>query len=506
MAETRWDKTAERPAFPSLEGDLQVDAAVVGAGIAGTVTAYLLKRAGLRVALLDQRRVGSGETGHTSAHLTAITDEPYHKLYQYVGHRAQQVYESQMTAIRLIETLAHECRIDCEFQRVNGYKFSPDRLHRHSLTKEMKKMAKVGIPFEEATVPLPHTLAFRFRDQAQFHPLKFVYGLAKCIHGDGSLVLEHTAVTSPREVSNQLKTPRGTIEADHIVYTTHSPVPEFLRIHTKLSPYQTYCVSFPYKGPLLDALYYDNLSPYHYIRTHAGRLIVGGADHPTGVTTNDPDEAYLHLADFVRQNIGACSIDERWTGEVFEPQDGMPYIGKRGPQHYIATGFSGTGLTFGALSGGILADLILGGENPYAELYRPNRKKGWSEFVRHNTKVGWHYVADRLRTHKVEDLAALAPGEGMVIRKNRRPIAVSKMEDGSLKCVAATCTHAAGIVQWNKADQTWDCPCHGSRFEVDGSVRSGPAARALPQLELEAPHLSQIGEEEEQEPRLGDDG
>jgi glycine/D-amino acid oxidase-like deaminating enzyme/nitrite reductase/ring-hydroxylating ferredoxin subunit len=488
MSHSLWHATVGKTSgFPRLKEEITVDAAVIGGGISGVMTAYALKRAGLRVALLERHTLGAGETGHTTAHLTALTDTPYEQLRSSFGRSAKLVWDAQMRAIDLIESAAAENKIECDFSRLSAFKYAPDKKHVAKLDHEFEALEKLGIQAERTKdVPLSHEAAYRVDNQGRFHPLKFIQGVAKRIQGDGSFVLEHSPAIDFG--AGAIRTPHGgKVIADHFIYATHSPVEEFLRVHTKISPYQTYAVAIPYEGPLRGALFYDNLSPYHYIRDHGKHLIIGGADHATGTGANT-EEAFDALYAWVRRNIDPqFTVEHQWTGEVFEPQDGLPYIGQRSPGHYFATGFSGTGMTFGAISSEILCDLVLDRENAFSELFTPGRLKGWSDFVRHNTKVAWHFAADRIQAESIDDVPLLGRGEGTVIRHEGSLVAVSRNDDGSLESVSALCTHAACIVHWNKSDKTWDCPCHGSRFHADGSVRAGPAVDALSAVELQPP-------------------
>jgi glycine/D-amino acid oxidase-like deaminating enzyme/nitrite reductase/ring-hydroxylating ferredoxin subunit len=481
-----WELSAQSEAFPTLKGDLDIDVCVVGAGITGVTAAYLLKRAGKRVALVDRKTVGSGDTGRTTAHLTAILDRSYAELIRTFDRAtAKLAWEGSMEAIGLIEELAAREGIACDFKRVDAVQFAPKGATTRDVHHDEQALRSLGVTTHPVgDIPLHNADGYRVTDQGRVHPLKLVNGLARRVHGGGSLVLEHTAVVGFD--GEAAETPGGRIRAGKFIFATHTPIEELVGSHLRLTPMQTYVVAVPRVDSFEDDLFFDNLDPYHYVRNHARWLIVGGADHPTGAR-QDTEGSFADLEHYVRRNIKAePRILARWSGEIFDPADGLPYIGAGGKGEFFATGFSGTGITFGTLAGGILRDLALGEPNRYAEAFSPHRVSGWPELVTHNLNAAWHFTQDRMRVADPEVIDNLAPGEGVVVRLAGRPVAVCKHGDGSLSAVSAVCTHLRCLVNWNRAEQTWDCPCHGSRFSSAGEVHAGPAARALEPVDLDA--------------------
>lgn len=491
-----WEATAPRPRFPALQGDLNVDDCIVGGGIAGTLAAYHLMRAGRSVALVERGVIGGGDTGHTTAHLTALLDHDYQELLSLHDHdTARAAWDYSMQAIDDIETIQRAEHIDCDFERVNAWRFAPDEKHQRALAQEIDAMDGLGIMLLEDQVPFGHTLAFGVGEQAKFHPLKFVFGVAQKIHGHGSFVFEHTPVTG--YAPHTVETPKGTIRARNILFMTHTPVDERVLIHTKITPYRTYALAAETDFVLGPDLYYDNLVPYHYIRTHGPYVIVGGNDHTPGAKL-DTNQSARDLEAYAQSLLGAATrVAYAWSGEVFDPIDGLPYIGKRRPGEFFATGFSGTGLTFGALAARLLAEEALGNRPEGADIIAPDRRGGWREYVRHNVATGYHFTRDRFGLGDIGDVEALGPGEGTLIEHEGRTVAVSKTARGEVQAVSGTCTHLGCHVQWNRVEKSWDCPCHGSRFDANGSVLSGPALHALERIALEEKRAPAAAHEEE---------
>lgn len=479
-----WQTALRHEDFPVLAGEVNVDVAVVGAGLAGVMNAYLLKQSGLRVALVEARTVGCGETRNTTAHLTALTDEPFYVLIDKHGlEKTRLAWDAGMEAIELIEAISSAHDIDCDFQRVAANKFAADEEQRYALEAEADALLALGIGFETGRlVPLPCVDALRFDEQAQFHPLAFLHHLVTLIPGDGSHVFEHSRVE--KMSGRKLQTAQGTVRAEGIVYATHYPIQE-ARMGLKLQPYMSYAIAIQGKHHLDNELYYDYQDPYHYIRRQRDLVIVGGEDHHTGEQL-DPRKHHERLVDYARRNISPnAEVRYAWSGQVLEPLDGLPYIGKRNRREWVASGFSGAGMTFGALSGRINTDLILKRDNPYAELLSPRRLKGIQGFAEHGAHVAKEYTARASELQDLEVLSQLAAGDGVLIRRQGKILAVSRDEEGELHAVSAVCTHMGCMVRWNGNERTWDCPCHGSRFTGEGQVYTGPAVKALRPMSLE---------------------
>ncbi|WP_404364841.1 FAD-dependent oxidoreductase [Corallococcus coralloides] len=491
-----WTVTTLPRDFPSLRGDLDVDVAIIGGGIAGLTTAWLLKRAGKKVAVLEMHRVLSGQTGQTTAHLTELLDTPYTTLLKDFGEKgAHLAASSSRAAIEQIASLVETLGIDCGFTRAPGYRYAETDAELRELLQEVSAARQAGLLAtftKEVPLPFPVKGALRVEDQALFHPREYLLALADRIPGDGCHLFENTKVVDIHDGAPcRVVTEGGTVTARAVVEATTTPLNR-VAMHTKLYPYRTYAVAAPLDAPLEPGQYYDSRDPYHYIRTQrvdgVSYVIVGGEDHKVG-SEEDTASCFAALEAYTRDRFPVKRITHRWSGQVIEPADGLPYIGRNvGSRHvYVATGFSGTGMTFGTLAGMVLSDLILGNENPYAALYDAGRvkpKAGARDFIQENAEVAFRFVADRLSKPDGRHLSDVAPGEGKILEVDGRKVAVYREEDGTPHAVSPVCTHLGCHVHWNNAERSWDCPCHGGRFSPTGRVLNGPAVKDLPSRKL----------------------
>jgi glycine/D-amino acid oxidase-like deaminating enzyme/nitrite reductase/ring-hydroxylating ferredoxin subunit len=504
-----WATTAQMPQFPSLSANQQADVCVIGAGIAGITTAYLLSRAGRSVMVLDDGPVGGGETGRTTAHLVNALDDRYFEIERLHGERgARLAAESHTAAIDLIESIVNEEQIDCEFERLDGYLFLAPGESREILERELEATHRAGLTEMEMVEKAPLESfdtgpSLRFPRQAQFHPLKYLAKLAQVITRSGGQIFTNTHA---REIyggpAGRVITNAGhTVTADAIVVATNTPVNDIVTIHTKQAAYRTYVIGVQVpRDSVTKALYWDTLDPYHYLRLEsmtttdrAGNLsrsdilIVGGEDHKTG-QDDDADERYRQLEAWTRERFPiAEQIAFRWSGQIIEPIDGLAFIGLNptGEENvYIATGDSGNGMTHGTIAGRLLTDLILGRENAWATLYDPSRitLRAAKEFIQENANVAAQYT-DWATAGEVNSLAEIAPGSGAILRRGLTKVAAYRDESGRVHELSAVCTHLGCIVDWNSGEKTWDCPCHGSRFDPYGRIVNGPAITNLQPVE-----------------------
>lgn len=496
-----WMET-DLPSFPSLRENLHVDVCVVGGGIAGMSTAYLLAKEGRTVVVIDDGPLGGGETGRTTAHLASALDDRFFELERLHGRRgARLAAESHGAAIDMIESIVSSEEIDCEFERVDGYLFAPSGESTEVLDEELDAARRAGLydveMLERAPLPFFDTgRCLRFPGQAQFHPLKYLAGLARALQEKGGLIFSAThAETIEGGTPATVATLAGAVvTADAVVVATNTPVNDRFVIHTKQAAYRTYAIGMKVpKGSVHRALYWDTLDPYHYVRltgqdyaTHE-ILIVGGEDHRTGQESPDA-EPFDRLEAWTRERFPMVTATEfRWSGQVLEPIDFLAFIGPNPsdePNVYVATGDSGHGMTHGTIAGMLLTDLIAGRENPWVTLYDPGRKtlRAAGEFTRTGINVALQY-ADWVTAGQVDSVDDIPPASGAIMRRRLKKVAVYRDVDGATHAFNAECPHLGCIVQWNSTEGTWDCPCHGSRFDAYGRVINGPANADLEEIE-----------------------
>lgn len=477
------------------------DICVVGAGIAGLTTALMLAREGRRVLVLDKHPPGMGETGHTTAHLSNAWDDWFHALEEAHGPEAASLAaESHTAAIDLIERLVRDEPIECDFARVDGYLFRAPGTRQDALTQELEAAHRAGLGDVawHDRLEFPGGVvgpALRYPRQAQFHPLKYLRGLAAALRRRGGIIAlgRVTKIAGGEQVTLTLDT--GTrLAAAACAVCTNSPIVDKVSVHTKQVPWRTYAVALKLpRGAVPPALWWDTEDAYHYVRTHAPShaahdvLIVGGEDHRTGEVT-DAGQRLLRLENWARRLWPMAG--ERlaaWSGQVMEPADGLAFIG-RDPANsrnvLIATGDSGMGMTHGTIAGLLLTDLVQERPNAWAALYNPSRKPpprsmlGW---VRDNLETAREFARDHLGLidQREQSASAIPAGEGAVVIEGGDKLAIHRRADGSLVRLSALCTHLGCVVHWNSLEKSWDCPCHGSRFAASGEVLNGPAVNAL---------------------------
>jgi glycine/D-amino acid oxidase-like deaminating enzyme/nitrite reductase/ring-hydroxylating ferredoxin subunit len=498
--ESVWIATTEEPGFGALDTPIDVDVAVLGAGIAGLTTALLLKNAGLRVAVAEADGVSRGTTGHTTAKVSAQHGLIYDTLSSKFGQDGARAYaEANLAAVDLVESLVGEHGIDCDWERRPAYAYTEQDSQVSQVEKEVAAARAAGLPASytaETDLPWPVKAAVRFDDQAQFHPRRYCLALARLVDRDGSRVFERTRALDVEDGPPcVVKTDRHDIRAAYVVLATHLPFLDRGAFFAKCHPEREYVLGVALEQPAPSGMYISVEQPTRSVRQHpfdgGELLILGGDSHKTG-QDDDTERHYAALEEFARERFAVRSIEYRWSTQDHMPVDQVPYIGKlrrRSDRLYVATGFKKWGMTSGTIAGVVISDQILGRENPWSELFNPNRIKPLAsagDFVKENVNVARRFIEDRITQRAPLSPDELVPGEGQVTSVGRKQIAVSRDSDGTLHAVSARCTHMGCIVNWNPAERTWDCPCHGSRFRTDGEVIEGPAVEALEARELPA--------------------
>lgn len=471
------------------------DVLVVGGGITGLTTALLLQEQGKKCILAEAYNIGFGTSGGTTAHLNTMLDTPYYQIEDDFGtDSARLVQAAAQEAISLIHNLSSRYAIDCDFEYKQGFLFAQNKDEEHELEKIVDGAQRAGVAISMTDIldlPMPYTRACVFEHQAQFNIGKYLVGVAKAFEQLGGVILHNCMVSDviPDEYFSA-ETNLGVLMAKNVVYATHIP-PGINLLHFRCAPYRSYACAFTLKSGKYPAdLLYDLKDPYHYIRTQKinGKeyIIAGGCDHKTGHNDNT-EQSFRELEAYVRHHFDVEHIDYKWSSQYYSSADGLPYIGLL-PGHddiYTATGFIGNGMVYGAISGKIIADQIVGIESPYTDLFRPSRIKpiaGFTEFVKENADVISKFIGMRFSYEQVSSLVELAPGDALLADWEGNKVALYKDEHGKVFAVDPVCPHAGCLVAWNSAEKSWDCPCHGGRYAPDGCWLTGPAKKGLQPL------------------------
>jgi glycine/D-amino acid oxidase-like deaminating enzyme/nitrite reductase/ring-hydroxylating ferredoxin subunit len=486
MGESLWIATTPETAHPPLAGDLDADVAVVAGGIVGIVTAVLLRRAGRSVVLLERDRIGQGVTGNTTAKLTSQHGLVYAYLAKRAGDGVARLYgQANEAAIAWVV----EQDVDADLRRAAAYVWAANDEELRRVRAEAAVASRLGLPATfEADVPIPVDSlgAVRFDDQALIHPRKFLLGLASELEQ----IYELTPVTGLEEGDRvRLRTPLGTVTANVAVLATHMPFADRGLYFTRAFQHRGYALAAPIEPDASpDGMFINAGSPTRSVRPAAGEdgeplLIVGGEGHLTGSPEAGPDR-WRRLEEWARERFPLGEARHRWsTQDAFAP-DRRPFVGPLRPGSksvFVATGFGGWGMTGGIAAAHVLTGLVAGPPSPWTDVFDSLRLGPLTRSMlwRSNAAALRHLIVDRLRAAPANRTESLRPGEGAIVRRGRELLAVSRGDDGSLRAVSATCTHLGCVLAWNGAEQSWDCPCHGSRFSSEGLVLHGPAVMAL---------------------------
>lgn len=502
-----WKHAAETPgiekryptAFAPLEDLLQTDVVVVGGGITGVTSALLLQQAGYDVVLVDAHPIGYGVSAFNSGHLTSmLLDSHFKRVIASFGEENTRLVTSSICeSIDLIERLIQDFRIECDFKRLPGYLYAEQTSQLQALRDEYEAATKAGLPIMRTfNVPLPFGVeeALFVPDQARFDPLRYVQALAVAFQAQGGRVFENTRVLDIvahplGEKTLRVMAEHGEIDTQDVILATHTPIGFRPVIQTRLEPIRSYIIGIRSDSPLEDALYWDMATPYHYLRVsedEKGRLIlIGGEDHKAGESSTSPERAFQRLENYALERMNVKSVDYRWSAHFYAPADGLPYIGKLSGV-YVATGYSGEGLTFGTLAARLITDQICGIKNPCTEILQATRTKPLASvgsIVSESVSAVSHFVGDRLRKPDVENPQQIPLGDGAICQIQGKKMAVYHDSDGRLHYLSPICTHMNCVVAWNTVEKSWDCPCHGGRFDGMGKVLNGPPVLDLPSLD-----------------------
>jgi len=488
-----WLASTPATDYPALSADTTVDVAVIGGGMAGITAAYLLKQAGLTVAVIEADRILQGTTAHTTAKITGQHGLIYHRLKTSLGQtKARQYADANRAALRFIADTVESAQIDCDFAWQPAYVYTTAAKSVRRIADEAEIAADLGFAAHYLTeIPLPFAVkaALRFDEQARFHPRKYLLALAATIPGAGSHIFEQTRAV-PLEAGNPyiVHTDRGfRVNAEKVIVATHYPCfDDYGMYYARVYQERSYILGVKLREPFPAGMYITAEEPTRSLRSHPdedGELVlVVGENHKTGYG-GDTTRHYEHLRDFITGVYPVETIPYRWSTQDCHTLDSVPYAGRitAGLRDcYVATGFAKWGMTGSTAAALLIRDLIVDGASPWEELYRPARftpAASAKTFAVQNLEVAAQFVTGKL----LLDTAAadVAPGEGKAVVIDGQRVGAYRDEAGRLHLVDSTCTHLGCELKWNAAEKTWDCPCHGSRFTCDGKIVEGPALRPL---------------------------
>lgn len=499
-AQSLWIGTTQETSYPLLQMSISADVAILGAGIAGLTAAVLLKQAGVKVAVIEAGRVAGGVSGHTTAKITSAHTLIYDYLISNFGKERAHLYaDANQAAIERIASFIKEKGISCDFSRTFACTYTEDEKNLDKIEAEVNAAKKLGLPAAYAdTLPLPFRIkgAVCFSNQAQFHPRKYLLSLAALIPGDGSHIFEATravGIDQTQSHSYRIKTQQGEVNARSVIVATHFPFLNRGLFFARMYPRRSYLMAMHIKGNQVpDGMFITPDEPHHRtIRSHimeSGEkfLLAGGEHHKTG-QGEDTREYYRRIEQYARERFEVESIDYRWSTQDNVSIDHVPFIGPftlLSRQLYVATGFGGWGMTNGTVAGMILPDLILGRPNPWAALFDPCRlpnMTGAKTFISQNLNVARAFACGHLLHSPLKrSFADLTEGEGAIVQIDATRVAAYKDDKATVHAFSANCTHLGCVLSWNSAEKTWDCPCHGARFDYDGKVIHAPAIKDLP--------------------------
>jgi glycine/D-amino acid oxidase-like deaminating enzyme/nitrite reductase/ring-hydroxylating ferredoxin subunit len=491
-----WLAGVTRPDYPPLRKDLSVDVVVIGGGIAGIMTAFLLKEQGKSVALVEKNHLLGGVTGHTTGKLTSLHNLIYDYLISQFGREKAKLYaDANQAAIEKVASLTQEMKIDSDFQRTNAYTYAASKKEKEMVQKEVEAAQSLGLPasfVEKTDLPFETQGAVCLANQAIYHPVKFLLALVETLPGNESYIFENTRALSVEEGEpNTVTTDKGQIKAKDVVVATNFPIHDKCSFFTKMWPKRSYVLAVRLKEKTLQGYYISAAENYYSVRPHFpddNLVLIGGESHKTG-QGGDTIKRYQNLEDLAKKRFKIASVDYRWSTQDNFPDDRIPFIGRASSHSkhiWVATGFKGWGMSHGIVSGMLLSDLILGKDNPWEKVFDPCRsvvKTGATTFAKQNLNVGGQYIAGHLSEER-DGLEGLKNGEGKILEVKGNKVAAYRDDQGKLYTLSPVCQHLGCIVSWNNAEKSWDCPCHGSRYRFDGKVIHSPTVKDLGKIEV----------------------
>jgi glycine/D-amino acid oxidase-like deaminating enzyme/nitrite reductase/ring-hydroxylating ferredoxin subunit len=488
-----WRDNTQTTDFKSLQGEASCDVAIIGGGITGITTACLLGKAGIKTIVLEALKVGGGTTGFSTGNLYATIDEQAQTIKsKFDLDKVKAVIHSRELAITQIRNLVTEYKLECELTDAPFYLFAEEENLVEKIEKEAEVLSEAGLPVslhDRVDLPFKVFRALKLDRQGQFNPMQYIKGLAQQVNGSLCSIYENTKVLGyeKKEGNYQVQTSSGKVTAKHIIHATHTPK-GFFGIQTLIYPYREYAVAYEYRGEYKPGIFWSIGNPHkHSIRQYRKGdqtwLMVLGEKHKTGQQEHNLKNIEA-LKEYASERFTLGEYSYQWGAQHYRCADGLPCIGKPQADNdmYFATGFSTDGLTYGTLAAQVLCDLVQGKDNPYSDVYNPRRftpVQSTGEFIKENVNVLLQYAKNLPFVADVKDADQIKKGEGKVVQEHGEKLAVYKDDQDKLHICSAICPHMGCVVSWNEAEGTWDCPCHGSRFAIDGTLLEGPAISGL---------------------------
>lgn len=491
-----WNINSSETNFNSLNHDISIDVAIIGGGITGITTAQLLKDAGYNVAVLEARKIAQGTTGQSTGNLYSLTENSLQELKKKHNTEViKRLTDARIEAIRLIRDNVDKYKIDCDLQFQTMFLFECE--HAINIEKESKLATEIGLPIRplnDSEFPFPYRKGMVLENQMQFNPLAYTQELGKLICGDNCQIFEDTTVLEINEEADYifLKTIKSTIKAKYVVHASHTPKGLLPLYHSSLGPYREYGIAVKLKnGTYPQGIFWAHYKDKKYsIRSYrnelATYLICVGNMHKVG-QAEDNRENVKELEEFVSSHFKVDTITHSWGGQNYKPADLLPYIGRKskGSKQFVATGFSTDGLVYGTLAAKIITDEISEIQNQFSDLFKASRHqpvKAAGKFIKETVDVVGELLGDYFKKGEDPNVINLLPGEGKLLQYENGKFAVYKDEQGKISVLSPICPHMGCTVHFNHLEKTWDCPCHGSRFNTDGKLIEGPAFKGLKEI------------------------
>lgn len=492
MNESYWIYSSKGKQYKSLKENINTTCAIVGSGIVGLTTAYLLAKEGLEVVLLDADKIGYGSSGRNTGKITSQHDIIYSKIIKKYGEETGKLYyQVNNQALNLIEHIIKENSIECNFKRLPSYVFTENENYAEELIDEYKICKNIGIDcdyYDKLNIPFQIYGAVGFKNQGQFNPKKYIDGLGAVCEKLGVKIYENTAIIDIEKGKTiKLKTEYdNTVTADKVVIASHFPWYDGMNFYfAKEKGDRSYLIATEYDREFQEGMFISIEEPSKTFRHYKGEgkelLIIGGNDHKVG-QCKDEDKMYEIIEEMAKDKFEAKNTLYKWSAQDYMSFDHMPYIGhinKRDDNIFVATGFSKWGMTNGCASGIIISELILKNNSKYESIFKPSRLGPYftTDFIKENFNVGVEYIASKINLGS--DNMPEQKGEGKIVNIDGKRYGAYRHFNGELYVVDITCTHLGCELEFNSAEKTWDCPCHASRFDYNGKILEGPAIRPL---------------------------